>query len=128
MPRLAPATRAALVRARQEAELWNHRAIGAAHLLLGLLREAPETVAALRRRGIGPRLLAAEVERDLAPGPCVVTEGRLGLDGGARRALRRAADLARDRGESQVGPGALLEAVLLEGPVACAARSLSQPA
>lgn len=121
---LAPTVQAALHRARQEAELWNHLAIGAGHLLFGLLREAPEVLPVLRGRGIVPRVLQAEVERDLAPGPAVVTEERLPFDGAARRALERAWSLAQERGQAQVGAIGLLEALLAEGPVACAARPL----
>lgn len=127
MQQLDPTAQAALARARMEAELWNHAAIGPRHLLLGILREAPEAAAWLRRRGLDPVALQAEVERDLAPGPRPET-GTLPFEGGARRVLERAAEAARAAGQATIEAVRLLEALLADGAVAVAARALDQRA
>lgn len=121
MHQLAPSAQAAVVRARMEAELWNHAAIEPRHLLIGILRESPEAVAWLRMRGLDPAALQAEVERDLAPGPRPERE-TLRFEGGARRVFERAAEAARIAGQATVEAVRLLEALLSEGAVAVAAR------
>ncbi len=112
---LSSDARAALSRAKAEAERYNHEAIGTEHLLLGIVAEDGSVGAlALGQVGIDARRVREGIEF-IAGRNRWATTGDPKLSPAAMTAIERAGDLATGRGESEAHTGHLLLALCDEG-------------
>jgi hypothetical protein len=119
-PVLAGNVRIALMLARTEAAARGDVLVGTEHLLLGLLQQGDgKAAAALRREGVGLRVLRAALDV-LAPSDiCTITASQISLTSRGTRAFERAALIAHAEDTRRISDVHLLTA-LLEIP-ACGA-------
>lgn len=108
--------------ANQEAQRLNHEYIGTEHVLLGIIKEGGGVAAqVLKNLDIDLRKIRLEVEKLVAPGPDMVTMGRLPQTPNTKAAIAFAIEEAAAMGHSYVGTEHLLLGLLrVQGGVACA--------
>lgn len=95
--------------ANQEAQRFNHKYIGTAHILLGLVKEGSGiggTV--LLNLGLTLRKIRLEVEKIIQSGPEMVTMGKLPQTRCAKKVIERAMEEARNLQHNYVGTEHLL--------------------
>ncbi len=107
--------RKAIQLAQREAERLRQEYLGTEHLLLGVLREgSPGLVRLLAVFGTDPEKLYRDIEADLPRGSGVVIWVKMPFTPGAKRALQRAREAAKELHHASVGPEHLLLGVLHE--------------
>jgi ATP-dependent Clp protease ATP-binding subunit ClpC len=109
-----PGALLALTIARETAQRFGHRGIGAEHLVLGLIQDdTGGATVALRRLGVPLDAVRRRLKRILWYG--MHESGEAGFTAQARRVLALAGEEARQLGHRLIGTEAVLLAVMREG-------------
>jgi hypothetical protein len=127
---LSPRARAALQRAEQAARALNHCYIGTEHVLLGIVGETSDPAAiTLRKLGMNPDAVLAEIERLVQRGAEPAGRAPLPLTPRAKEAIRLAADESQSVAQAEVDPEHLLLGLAREpdGVAAVVLRNLGLP-
>ncbi len=113
--RFADRSRVAIGLARQEAQRLCHDYIGTEHVLLGLVAAGGGVANVLRRLGVDPERVRADVERRVTRGNTMVATGQLPFTPAAKRALELTLEEANALGHDRVREEHLLLGLLREG-------------
>jgi ATP-dependent Clp protease ATP-binding subunit ClpC len=109
-----PGALMAITIAREAAERFGHRGIGAEHLVLGLIHDGTGgATVALRRLGVPLDAVRRRLKRVLWYG--MHESGEVGFTAQAKRVLSLAGEEARHLGHRLIGTEAVLLAVMREG-------------
>lgn len=114
--RFTDRARKAIQLANQEAQRWNHECVETEHVLLGICKEGSGiAINVMKNLGADPRVVSLEVEKEMKPGPDMVTMGKLPQTPRVKRVLEGAVTEARELGFNHVGTEHLLLGLLREG-------------